>query len=83
MAGSEIPGSGRRGALFLSLHCHHQNDFCIKIGSDESRLTLTHVQLMYVHAPVTSRLFLLLLSFLFFVFSFLSFFFLECFLFLL
>ena len=21
---------------YLSLHCHHQNDFCIKVGSDES-----------------------------------------------
>ena len=20
--------------MYLSLHCHHQNDFCIKIGSD-------------------------------------------------
>ena len=22
--------------MYLSLHCHHQNDFCIKMGSDES-----------------------------------------------
>ena len=22
--------------IYLSLHCHHQNDTCIKIGSDES-----------------------------------------------
>ena len=22
--------------LYLSLHCHHQNDSCIKMGSDES-----------------------------------------------
>ena len=22
--------------MYLSLHCHHQNDSCIKIGSDES-----------------------------------------------
>ena len=22
--------------IYLSLHCHHQNDFCIKMGSDES-----------------------------------------------
>ena len=21
--------------IFLSLHCHHQNDSCIKMGSDE------------------------------------------------
>ena len=23
-------------SIYLSLHCHHQNDFCIKKGSDES-----------------------------------------------
>ena len=23
--------------IYLLLHCHHQNDFCIKVGSDESR----------------------------------------------
>ena len=22
--------------IYLSLHCHHQNDLCIKMGSDES-----------------------------------------------
>ena len=22
--------------MYLSLHCHHQNDFCIKMGSGES-----------------------------------------------
>ena len=27
---------GEREIIHLSLHCHHQNDFCIKIGSDES-----------------------------------------------
>ena len=21
--------------IYLSLHCHHQNDFCIMVGSDE------------------------------------------------
>ena len=29
---------GRREFIYLSLQCHHQNDFCIKIGSDESLL---------------------------------------------
>ena len=29
-------GGGRREIIYLSLHCHHQNDFCIKMGSDES-----------------------------------------------
>ena len=27
---------GEREIIFLLLHCHHQNDFCIKMGSDES-----------------------------------------------
>ena len=27
---------GEREIIYLSLHCHHQNDFCIKVGSDES-----------------------------------------------
>ena len=32
---------GREGDynLYISLHCHHQNIFCIKIGSNESLLT--------------------------------------------
>ena len=24
--------------IYLSLHCHHQNDFCIKMGRDENHL---------------------------------------------
>ena len=27
---------GERESIYLSLHCHHQNDSCIKTGSDES-----------------------------------------------
>ena len=27
---------GKREIIYLTLHCHHQNDFCIKMGSDES-----------------------------------------------
>ena len=29
---------GRREITYLSLHCHHQNDSCINVGSDESHL---------------------------------------------
>ena len=29
-------GGGEREIIYLSLHCHHQNDSCIKMGSDES-----------------------------------------------
>ena len=40
---------GRRGVwrwgggeiIYLSLHCHDQNDFCIKMGSDESRFNVS------------------------------------------
>ena len=30
---------GKRVTIYLSLHCHHQNDSCVKIGSDKSHLT--------------------------------------------
>ena len=26
--------------IYLSLHCHHQNDSCIKMGSDESHFNV-------------------------------------------
>ena len=25
----------------LSLHCHHQNNFCIKVGSEESHVNVS------------------------------------------
>ena len=31
---------GGEGDYILSLHCHHQNDSCIKMGSDESHFTV-------------------------------------------
>ena len=27
--------------MCLSLHCYHQNDFCIKMGSDESHFNVS------------------------------------------
>ena len=27
---------GKREVMYLSLHCHHQTDSCIKMGSDEN-----------------------------------------------
>ena len=42
--GTEIPGGGGRGRiylLYLSLHCYHQNDSCIKMGSNESRFNVS------------------------------------------
>ena len=35
-------GGGEGGEIiYLSLHCHHQNDFCIKMGSDESHFNVS------------------------------------------
>ena len=34
--GGGYGGEGEREIIYLSLHCHHQNDFRIKMGSDES-----------------------------------------------
>ena len=32
---------GEREIIYLSLHCHHQNDTCIKMGSDESHFDVS------------------------------------------
>ena len=32
---------GEREITYLSLHCHHQNDSCIKMGSDESHFNVS------------------------------------------
>ena len=32
---------GEREIIYLSLHCHHQNDFCNKMGSDESHFNVS------------------------------------------
>ena len=38
-------GKGYRGvereSIYLSLHCHHQNDFCINVGGDESHFNIS------------------------------------------
>ena len=34
-------GGGGRENIYLSLHCHHQNDFCIKMGSDDSHFNVS------------------------------------------
>ena len=35
----EMGGEG--DYIYLSLHCHHQNDFCIKMGSEESHFNVS------------------------------------------
>ena len=37
--GKEVGEGG--GRLYLSLHCHHQNDLCTKMGSDESHFNVS------------------------------------------
>ena len=32
---------GEREIIYLLVHCHHQNDSCIKMGSDESHFNVT------------------------------------------
>ena len=32
-----------REIIYLSLHCHHQNDFYIKVGSDESHFNVSFI----------------------------------------
>ena len=34
-------GVGGGEIIYLSLHCHHQNDSCIKMGSDESHFNVS------------------------------------------
>ena len=35
----EVGGGGE--IIYLSLHCHHQNDSCIKMGRDESHFNVS------------------------------------------
>ena len=32
---------GKKEIIYLSLHCHHQNDSYIKVGSDESHFNVS------------------------------------------
>ena len=41
----------RKKTIYLSLHCHHQNDSCVKMGSDESHFNVSFV----VRDTVTRR----------------------------
>ena len=42
---------GEREMIYLSLHCHHQNDFCIKVGNDESHFNVS----LFVKDTVTRQ----------------------------
>ena len=39
--GMEMGGRGGREIIYLSLHCHHQNDLRIKVGSVESHFNVS------------------------------------------
>ena len=34
---------GEREIIYLSLHCHHQNDSCIKVGSNERHFNVSSI----------------------------------------
>ena len=36
-----VGGGGAREIMYLSPHCHHQNDSCIKMGSGESHFNVS------------------------------------------
>ena len=38
---TQVNRGGGGGIIYLSLHCHHQNDFYIKVGSDESHFNVS------------------------------------------
>ena len=42
---SQKLGESRLGRLYIyiALHCHHQNDFCIKMGSGESHFNISSI----------------------------------------
>ena len=42
---------GKRKIIYLSLRCHHQNDSCIEMGSDESHFNVS----LIVRDKVTRR----------------------------
>ena len=39
VGGGGVGGGGQ--IVYLSQHCHHQNGFCIKIGSDERHFNVS------------------------------------------
>ena len=39
--GGGIRRWGKREIIYLSLYCHHQNDSCIKMGSDVSHFNVS------------------------------------------
>ena len=44
-----------REITYLSLHCHHQNDFCIKMGSEESHFNVSVGSACQSHRTVSTN----------------------------
>ena len=42
---------GKREIIYLSLHCHHQNDICIMMGNDKSHFNVS----LIVRGNVTDK----------------------------
>ena len=40
--------------IYLSLHCHHQNDSCIKMGSDERHFKVSLIMKDKSHKTVST-----------------------------
>ena len=51
MLGGGVWKWGKREIIYLSLHCHHQNDSCIKMGTDESRFNVSSIVMDKVTRP--------------------------------
>ena len=49
-------GGGKREIIYLSIHCHHQNDSCIKMSSDENQFNVSLIVRDKVtrHCPQTT-----------------------------
>ena len=39
--GKEVWRWGKREIIYLALHCHHQTDSCIKMGSNDSHFNVS------------------------------------------
>ena len=55
-----VGGWGGGEIIYLSLHCHHQNDFCIKMSSDESHFNVSLIVMdkvirQYPHTQLLKR----------------------------
>ena len=47
-------GGGKREIIYLSLHRHHQNNSCIKMGSDESHFNVSSTVSGQSHKTVST-----------------------------